>query len=159
MAERLAPSTRHAFTHHGRLVYEWDQALAEVNMYIPVPPDLRAKEIFCDITKQHLKFGRHGNTPFMDVSAGGASGEEGGGHDQGSMRLKCPSCVGCRSTAQSRPAQWGTESILMPSAGVAAHAGARGNATGVLNESCVSSLAAVGPLVSRQGVRVHLDTR
>lgn len=79
MAERLAPSTRHAFTHHGRLVYEWDQALAEVNMYIPVPPDLRAKEIFCDITKQHLKFGRHGNTPFMDVSAGGASGEEGGG--------------------------------------------------------------------------------
>lgn len=67
MAERLAPSKRHAFTHQGRLVYEWDQALAEINMYIPVPPDLRAKEIVCDITKQHLKVGRHGNPPFMDL--------------------------------------------------------------------------------------------
>lgn len=71
MAERLAPSTKHVFTHQGRTVYEWDQTLTEVNMYIPVPPDLRAKEIFCDVTKQHLKFGRHGNPPFIDVSRHG----------------------------------------------------------------------------------------
>lgn len=77
MAERLAPSTRHVFTHQGRTVYEWDQTLTEVNMYIPVPPDLRAKEIFCDITKQHLKFGRHGNPPFMDVRGGGGT-QQGG---------------------------------------------------------------------------------
>lgn len=69
MAERLAPSSKHVFSHQGRTVYEWDQTLTEVNMYIPVPPDLRAKEIFCDITKQHLKFGRQGNPPFMDVRA------------------------------------------------------------------------------------------
>jgi hypothetical protein len=68
MAERLAPSSQHAFTHQGRTVYEWDQTLTEVNMYIGVPPDLRAKEIFCEITKQHLKFGRKENPPFMDVS-------------------------------------------------------------------------------------------
>jgi len=67
MAERLAPSSKHVFSHQGRTVYEWDQTLTEVNMYIPVPPDLRAKEIFCDITKQHLKFGRQGNPSFMDV--------------------------------------------------------------------------------------------
>jgi hypothetical protein len=35
--------------------------------YVPVPPDMRAKEIFCDISKQHLKFGRQGNPPFLDV--------------------------------------------------------------------------------------------
>jgi hypothetical protein len=70
MAARLAPGARHQFVHGGRLIYEWDQTLAEVNMYVPVPPDLRAKEIFCEVTKQHLRFGRHDNPPFLDVSAG-----------------------------------------------------------------------------------------
>jgi hypothetical protein len=32
MAERLAPSEKHTFTHNGRTVYEWDQTLTEVNM-------------------------------------------------------------------------------------------------------------------------------
>lgn len=72
MAERLAPSTKHVFTHQGRTVYEWDQTLTEVNMYIAVPSDLRAKEILCEINKQHLKFGRQGNPPFMDVSTAAA---------------------------------------------------------------------------------------
>eukprot|EP00882_Tetradesmus_deserticola_P008802 GHRQ01009286.1.p1 GENE.GHRQ01009286.1~~GHRQ01009286.1.p1 ORF type:complete len:161 (+),score=43.85 GHRQ01009286.1:348-830(+) len=67
MAERLAPSQKHTFTHNGRTVYEWDQTLTEVNMYVPVPPDMRAKEIFCDISKQHLKFGRQDNPPFLDM--------------------------------------------------------------------------------------------
>eukprot|EP00878_Enallax_costatus_P007672 GHUV01008032.1.p1 GENE.GHUV01008032.1~~GHUV01008032.1.p1 ORF type:complete len:161 (+),score=40.95 GHUV01008032.1:319-801(+) len=67
MAERLAPSQKHQYTHEGRLIYEWDQTLTEVNMYIPVPPDMKAKEIFCDTTKQHLKFGRKGNPPFLDM--------------------------------------------------------------------------------------------
>eukprot|EP00775_Hariotina_reticulata_P010064 gene10064-10219_t len=66
MAERLAPSQRHMFVHGGRTIYEWDQTLTELNMYIPVPPDMKAKEIFCDISKQHIKFGRKGNPPFLD---------------------------------------------------------------------------------------------
>ncbi len=69
MAERLAPAERHSFVHGGRTVYEWDQTLTEVNMYVPVPPDLRAKEILCNITQQHLTFGRTGNPPFLDVRA------------------------------------------------------------------------------------------
>jgi hypothetical protein len=35
---------------------------------------MRAKEIFCGISKQHLKFGRQGNPPFLDVSDTYASG-------------------------------------------------------------------------------------
>lgn len=70
MAERLAPTKRHQFLHGGRVIYEWDQTLTEVNMYIPVPADMSAKEIFCDISKQHVKFGRKGNPPFLDVSTG-----------------------------------------------------------------------------------------
>lgn len=68
MAERLAPSQRHMFVHGGRTIYEWDQTLTELNMYISVPPDIKAKEIFCEITKQHISFGRKGNPPFLDVS-------------------------------------------------------------------------------------------
>lgn len=67
MADRLAQGTAHKYVHQGRTIYEWDQSLTEVNMYISVPSDLKAKEIFCDITKQHLKFGRQGNPPFLDV--------------------------------------------------------------------------------------------
>lgn len=70
MAERLAPTKRHQFLHGGRVIYEWDQTLTEVNMYISVPADMSAKEIFCDISKQHVKFGRKGNPPFLDVSTG-----------------------------------------------------------------------------------------
>jgi len=68
MAERLAPSGRHAFVHQDRKIYEWDQTLSEVNMYVEVPPGMRAKEMFCEIEKQHVKFGLKGNPPFMDVS-------------------------------------------------------------------------------------------
>lgn len=67
MAERLAPTQKHQFTHGGRVIYEWDQTLTEINMYILIPPDMKAKEVFCDISKQHLKFGRKGNPPFLDV--------------------------------------------------------------------------------------------
>eukprot|EP00227_Mantoniella_beaufortii_P015885 CAMPEP_0197592202 /NCGR_PEP_ID=MMETSP1326-20131121/14923_1 /TAXON_ID=1155430 /ORGANISM="Genus nov. species nov., Strain RCC2288" /LENGTH=41 /DNA_ID= /DNA_START= /DNA_END= /DNA_ORIENTATION= len=38
MGDKLAPSKRHAFTHEGRVVYEWDQTLEEVNCYVTVPP-------------------------------------------------------------------------------------------------------------------------
>eukprot|EP00879_Flechtneria_rotunda_P012894 GHRR01013466.1.p1 GENE.GHRR01013466.1~~GHRR01013466.1.p1 ORF type:complete len:156 (+),score=25.37 GHRR01013466.1:309-776(+) len=67
MADKLAPSERHKFEHQGRTIYEWDQTLVEVNMYIPVPTEMQAKEIFCDISKQHIKFGRQGNPPFLDM--------------------------------------------------------------------------------------------
>lgn len=73
MAERLAQRAAHRFVHNGRTIYEWDQSLGEVNIYVPVPPDMAAKEIFCDITKQHLKFGRTGNPPFLDVRSFGGS--------------------------------------------------------------------------------------
>jgi hypothetical protein len=38
MGDMLAPSERHAFTHQGRVVYEWDQTLGEVNLYVQVGP-------------------------------------------------------------------------------------------------------------------------
>ena len=72
MAERLAPSARNAYFHDGRKVYEWDQTLAEVTMYVDVPPGVRARDMFCDVEQRHIRFGLKGNPPFMDVSGRGA---------------------------------------------------------------------------------------
>ena len=67
-AEALAPSERHAYKHNGRLIYEWDQTLTEVNLYIQVPPGVRAKNLTVDIKSTHLSVGIKGNPPYLDVS-------------------------------------------------------------------------------------------
>jgi hypothetical protein len=66
MADQLAPSTRHAFTHEGRMVYEWDQSLQEVNVYVQVPPGCRAKDLFCNVTSKRVSMGLHGNPPYLE---------------------------------------------------------------------------------------------
>ena len=67
-AEALAPSQRHTYTHNGRVIYEWDQTLTEVNIYITVPAGVRAKDLTVDIQSQHLTVGIKGNPPYLDVS-------------------------------------------------------------------------------------------
>lgn len=67
-AEALAPSERHTFTHNGRVIYEWDQTLTEVNIYIPIPAGVKAKDLAIDIQSSHLKVGIKGNPPYLDVS-------------------------------------------------------------------------------------------
>ncbi|KAF5188379.1 Hsp20-like chaperones superfamily protein [Thalictrum thalictroides] len=39
MAEKLAPEKRHSFIHGGQKVFEWDQTIDEVNIYITLPPN------------------------------------------------------------------------------------------------------------------------
>jgi HSP20 family molecular chaperone IbpA len=67
-AEALAPSQRHTFIHNGRLIYEWDQTLTEVNIYISVPSGVRAKDLAVNIQSNHLSVGIKGNPPYLDVS-------------------------------------------------------------------------------------------
>ena len=67
-AEALAPSQRHKYTHNGRVIYEWDQTLTEVNIYITVPTGVRAKNLVVNIQTQHLSVGIKGNPPYLDVS-------------------------------------------------------------------------------------------
>lgn len=67
MADRLAPSERHAFAHGGRTVYEWDQTLHEVNVYVATPPGTRARDLDVTIARNRLRFGLKGNPPFMDL--------------------------------------------------------------------------------------------
>ncbi|CAA6668818.1 unnamed protein product [Spirodela intermedia] len=68
MAERLAPEKRHSFVHEGKKVFEWDQTLEEVNMYIPLPPgNIPTKLFYCKIQPQHIVVGIRGSDhPFLD---------------------------------------------------------------------------------------------
>ncbi|GMH44637.1 hypothetical protein BSKO_12589 [Bryopsis sp. KO-2023] len=66
MSDQLAPTERHKFTHEGRVIYEWDQTLSEVNLYIEVPPGVGGRELFCDISRTHLRVGMKPNPPYLD---------------------------------------------------------------------------------------------
>lgn len=68
MAEKLAPSERHRVTDEtGRVLYEWDQTLRDVDVYVRLPAGVSAKELAVSIAPQHLRFGLAGNPPYLDV--------------------------------------------------------------------------------------------
>ncbi|KAM0829964.1 hypothetical protein ACQ4PT_066525 [Festuca glaucescens] len=66
MAEKLAPEKRHAFVHNGQKVFEWDQTLEEVNMYIELPKNVPTKLINCVIKAGHVEVGIRGNPPYLN---------------------------------------------------------------------------------------------
>jgi len=51
----------------GDLIYEWDQQLEEVNIYIPLPESLPTKLLYCTIKPKHLELGVKGNPPYLNV--------------------------------------------------------------------------------------------
>jgi hypothetical protein len=77
---------RQQFLHQGQLVYEWDQGLEDVNVFIKPPPFLVPKyrkqyeaglkpgqklpKIEIAIGKTGLKVGMTGSPPFLDVTPG-----------------------------------------------------------------------------------------
>ncbi|KAK1318092.1 hypothetical protein QJS10_CPB04g01753 [Acorus calamus] len=67
MAEKLAPDKRHSFFHGEQKVFEWDQTLEEVNIYITLPPGVPSKLFFCNIRSTHVQVGIKGNsTLYLD---------------------------------------------------------------------------------------------
>ena len=60
------------FEYDGRLIYEWEQSLEEVNLYITPPPGVTANMIDCKISHNHLKIGlKNAPHPFLDEDTGG----------------------------------------------------------------------------------------
>ena len=59
------------FEHDGRTIYEWDQSLNEVNIYIEPPKDLPTKLINIVISHLHLKVGIINTVAFIDEDTGG----------------------------------------------------------------------------------------
>lgn len=52
----------------GQKVFEWDQTLEEVNMYINLPQNVPSKQFFCKIQSKHVEVGIKGNPPYLNVS-------------------------------------------------------------------------------------------
>ena len=66
--DRLAPSERHSYVYNERTIYQWDQTLSEVNIYIEVPKGVRGKQLSVGIKPSHIKVGIIPNPPYLDVS-------------------------------------------------------------------------------------------
>lgn len=62
---------RFSFKHEGRTIYEWEQSLEEVNMYIRPPPGVTSSLIDCKIQNKHLSLGLKGSPPFIDEDTHG----------------------------------------------------------------------------------------
>ncbi|CAK87582.1 unnamed protein product (macronuclear) [Paramecium tetraurelia] len=60
---------RQKFQHQGRTIYEWDQTLDDINIYIEPPKAVLKKyedQLDIQIKADRLKVGIKGNPPFMD---------------------------------------------------------------------------------------------
>ena len=49
-------------------MFEWDQTLDEVNIYISLPPNVPTKLFYCKIQSKHVEVGIKGNPPYLNVS-------------------------------------------------------------------------------------------
>lgn len=56
---------RDGFT--GKEVFEWDQTIEEVNLYIPLPPGVPKNLFYCKIQSSHMEVGIKGNPPYLNV--------------------------------------------------------------------------------------------
>ena len=70
-ATKKSTNGRLRFEHDGHTIYEWEQSLEEVNIYIVPPPGLPRNAIDVDISHLHLRVGVKGSTPFIDEDTGG----------------------------------------------------------------------------------------
>uniref|UniRef100_A0A2N9EH54 CS domain-containing protein n=1 Tax=Fagus sylvatica TaxID=28930 RepID=A0A2N9EH54_FAGSY len=54
------------FAIRSEKVFEWDQTLEEVNMYINLPPNVPSKQFYCKIQSKHVELGIKGNPPYLN---------------------------------------------------------------------------------------------
>eukprot|EP00397_Hematodinium_sp_SG-2012_P036723 GEMP01039679.1.p1 GENE.GEMP01039679.1~~GEMP01039679.1.p1 ORF type:complete len:167 (+),score=29.05 GEMP01039679.1:116-616(+) len=57
---------RQQFVYQGRTVYEWEQTLDEVHIYIAPPENITKQMLDIKIKPRHLHVGMRGNPPFLD---------------------------------------------------------------------------------------------
>mmetsp|Transcript_35655 Transcript_35655/g.63034 ORF Transcript_35655/g.63034 Transcript_35655/m.63034 type:complete len:507 (+) Transcript_35655:91-1611(+) len=56
---------RHQCFHEGRLVYEWDQTLKDITVYLRPPQGQLAQDLDIKISSRHLRVGRRGRKCFL----------------------------------------------------------------------------------------------
>ena len=63
---------RTTFTHAGRKIYEWEQSLEEVLVYVTPPAGVTAAMLAITICTRRLTLGLKGAPPFLDEALAGA---------------------------------------------------------------------------------------
>lgn len=71
MTEKGSEKGRYAFRHEGQLIYEWEQSLEDVIVYVKPPDGVKAEMISCKIQPNHLSLGLKGNPPFLNEDTSG----------------------------------------------------------------------------------------
>lgn len=61
-------SSANSIVDLGQKVFEWDQTLEEVDIYINLPPNVHSKLFYCKIQSKHIELGIKGNPPFLNVT-------------------------------------------------------------------------------------------
>jgi len=56
---------RQQYIGNGQKIYEWDQTVDEINVYIQPPPNTSAKHLSISIQSTQLTVGLKGNPPFL----------------------------------------------------------------------------------------------
>lgn len=51
-----------------KLPYKWTQTLSEAEVTIPIPGNLKSKDLIVDIRRNHIKVQVKGQDPIIDVS-------------------------------------------------------------------------------------------
>ena len=62
---------RYKYEYQGRTIYEWEQSLEEVNIYISPPPGVPRHLFDIEISHTHVRVGIKGAPPFIDEDTGG----------------------------------------------------------------------------------------
>lgn len=79
---RNPENNRFVYEFNGNPIYEWEQTLDEVILYIPAPPIGSAKDLYCKITPHHLQVGlqeivkQKGGPMFLDEDTFGTVDED-----------------------------------------------------------------------------------
>jgi hypothetical protein len=58
--------TRIPFQHQGETIYEWEQSLEEIRIFIHPPPGIKAKDLVIDIQSNQVKVGLKNKPPFLN---------------------------------------------------------------------------------------------
>ena len=58
---------RHKFEYQGKLIYEWEQTLADVNIYIEIPEGVAVKLLYIDLESRSIRVGIKPNPPYLQV--------------------------------------------------------------------------------------------
>lgn len=58
--------TRLSYVNDGKVVYEWEQTLDDLHVYIQPPPNVTAKMLECTIASTTMMIGLRDNLPFLN---------------------------------------------------------------------------------------------